>query len=369
MADWLILGLFAFGFYLYECCTWTPATVFACCRKPLRRGWAAVSGDELPGNDAGGFALADPATLSGAVIHCSEWPVAISPEGVALDTVDATEFWAFETVQSVSAYEKTVRFNGTTAFRAGSESLAHDLVKHLDRLRELQPKRRADAIRAALDRSFDTAALNAEWSQYRIAVRGLARLCALPLAWLIVIAPVVLIVAGPLASWPYLLGGLLLAGLTVAMEFARVQRRELPHVSDRWLHAVSMTLFPIAAVRAADRISKERLAQFSPFAIAAVFCDAAAADALLRRAGFDLDQAASAADTPAANCRRWYHEQKRRSFRGLLEALRRDPFAAPEPVDEGMAAYCPRCHSQFQQGTSCCSDCEDLGLIAFAERG
>ena len=38
MADWLLLGLVAFGFYLYECCTWTPATVFACHRKPLRRG-------------------------------------------------------------------------------------------------------------------------------------------------------------------------------------------------------------------------------------------------------------------------------------------------------------------------------------------
>ena len=268
MADWLLLGLVAFGFYLYECCTWTPATVFACYRKPLRRGWAAASGEALPGNDAGGFALADPATLSGAVMHCSDWPVAISPEGVALDTAGASEFWAFESLQSVSAYEKTVRFNGTAAFRAGSESLAFDLVTHLDRLRELQPKRRAEVIRAALDQSFDTAALSAEWSQYQTAVRGLAKLCALPLAWLMVIAPVALIVAGPLASWPYLLGGLLLAGLTVAMEFVRVHRKQLPHASDRWLHAVSMTLFPIAAIRAADRISKERLAQFSPFAIA-----------------------------------------------------------------------------------------------------
>ena len=342
--------------------------MFACYRKPLRLGWAAASGEQLPGNDAGGLALADPITLSGAVIHCSHWPVAISPDGVTLDASDATEFWAFASIQSVSSYEKTVRFNGTLAFRAGSESLALDLARCLDQFRELQPKRRADAIRKALDRSFDVDALNAEWSQFQKAVRPLAMLSALPLAWLAVIAPAVVLLAGPLASWPYLLGGLLLAGLTVAMEFVRVHRKEVPQVSDRWLHAISMTLFPIAAIRAADRISRERMAKFSPLAVVAVFCDAAAADSLLRRFGFDLDRvAATPAESPAAHCRRWYREEQRRSFRGLLTTLDRDPFAAPDREDDSVIAYCPRCHSQFQEGSTHCSDCDDLGLIAFAK--
>jgi hypothetical protein len=363
MSDWLLLSLLAVGFYLYECCTWTAAAAVACYRRPFRRTWAAASGAELVGNESGGFAFGDPLRLSGNLVHCASWPVAVSPDGMCIDTVDADRFWAFESVTSISAHEKTVRFNGEAVCRAATESHAAALVVHLERIRGLSAPDRARAIGAALHDSFDADALRSTWQAFVRASRRLARFAALPLVWLAVITPSAFVIAGPLNAWPYLLAGLFISSLIVASEFVRLHRQELPSGADRWLHAVSMTLFPIAAIRAVDRISKEKVSHFSPLVVIGVFCDAPTGDPLLRRFGFDLERTApQPADSAAGRCRAWYQLQKRSAFRTLLTSLKRDPFAEPTPLDASLVLYCPRCHGQFGDGTSECSDCVDVAL-------
>lgn len=366
MSDWVALGLLAIGFYLYECCTWTPATAFACFRKPLRQSWHAAAGAELPGNESGGFALSDPLTFSGNYIQCAAWPIAISPDGVCIDSAEATQFWPFESIRTISAHEKSVRFNGDTIIRTASETLARELASQLGRCKELPPARRSEPIRAAINQSLDPNMVRSAWSGFLKSSRALNVLAALPLLWLAVITPIVMYLFGPLATWPYLLGGLLLCALAVCAEFIRVHRKELPNVSDRWLHAVSMTLFPIAAIRAADRISKERLAHFNPATIVGVFCSDAEGDPILRRIGFDLEQPiAPSPDPQIARCREWFRAQQRSAFAGLLTSIGRHPFAQPQRTDPSMSSYCPRCHSQFSDGVAECSDCDAAHLTRF----
>ena len=367
MSDWLLLALLAIGFYVYECCTWTPATVFVCFRKPLRRAWTAAVGAELVGNESGGFALADPLSLSGQLVQCAHWPICVSPDGICLDTADSDRFWAFDSLASIAAHERTVRFNGEVAFRTASESFAAALAADLERIKGLRAIDRADAIRDTLHDSFDPDGLRRTWDGFLRSSRRLSFLAALPLVWLAAITPAAFVVFGPLAAWPFVLAGLFLTGVVVSIEFIRVHRRELPRGADRWLHAVSMTLFPIAAIRAVDRISKERVSHFSPFAVVGVFCADAAGDALLRRCGFDLEASVpQQPDSAAARCRAWYRSQKRTAFRTLLKSLKRDPFAEPAPADPAMVLYCPRCHGQFREGTGQCSDCVDVELISLS---
>jgi hypothetical protein len=367
MSDWLLLALLAIGFYVYECSTWTPATAFVCFRKPFRRAWTAAVGADLIGNESGGLALADPLSLTGQLVHCAHWPVCVSAEGVCLDTADSDRFWPFDSMDSIAADERTVRINGQIAFRTVSESFAAALAIDLERIKRLRAIDRASAIREALHHSFDPDALRSTWHSFRRSSRRLSWLAALPLVWLAVMTPAAFVIFGPLASWPFVLAGLLLTGLIVSVEFIRVHRRELPRGADRWLHAVSMTLFPIAAIRAVDRISKERVSHFSPFAVVGVFCDDAAADALLCRCGFDLDGSVpQQPDSAAGRCRAWYLSEKRSAFRTLLKTLKRDPFAEPAPADPAMARYCPRCRAQFHEGTEQCADCVDVQLIRWS---
>ena len=364
MSDWLVLGLLAIGFYLYECCTWTPAAALACVRRPLRRSWFAAFGSDLVGNESGGFAFSDPTTLSGNVIHASQWPLAVSPDGVSLDNHESDRFWPFESIRAISADEKTVRVNGEAVCRAVSETHAAAMAACLEKTRSAEPGARSGVIRASLRETFDDGAVQETWDAFIRSSRRLSALAALPVAWLAVITPAAFFVIGPLGSWPYLLAGLFISGLIVSIEFMKVHRRELPHGADRWIHAVSMTLFPIAAIRAADRISKEKLSCFNPLAVVAVFCDDSAGMSQLRRHGFDLERnAAQAGDSPAAICRAWYRAEKRSAFRILLKSLKRDPFAQPAGADASLTFYCPRCHSQYGEGAGECADCIDVALV------
>jgi hypothetical protein len=366
MSDWLLLGLLAVGFYLYECCTWTAATAFACYRRPFRRTWAAASGAELVGNESGGFAFGDPLRLSGNLVHCAHWPVAVSPDGICLDTADADRFWSFDSITSITADERTVRLNGEAVCRAATESHAAALVGHLERIKDLGARDRARAISASLGDTFDAEALKSTWDGFLGSSRRLSRLAALPLVWLAVVTPSAFVIFGPLGAWPYLLGGLFASSLIVAIAFVRLHRKELPQGADRWLHAVSMTLFPIAAIRAVDRISKEKVSHFGPFVVIGVFCDEATGNPLMRRLGFDLERTPPQSDSPAARCRAWYQSQKSAAFRRLLTSLKRDPFAEPAPLDASLVLYCPRCHGQFEEGTTACSDCVDVELMRFS---
>ncbi|MBY0492628.1 MAG: hypothetical protein K2Y23_00310 [Cyanobacteria bacterium] len=221
----------------------------------------------------------------------------------------------------------------------------------------------------SLRESFDADELQTTWQKFQNASRRLALLTRLPLLWLIAVTPFAIVALGPLRTWPYLLGGLFASSLIVSIAFVRVHRRQLPAAADRWLHAVSMTLFPIASIRAVDRISKERVAGFNPLTVIAVFCGEDDADPLLRRCGFDLDRADAPAGEPAvASCREWYRAQKRAAFTELLKALQRNPFSEPAKSDETVALYCPRCHSQFEDGITDCADCEAVALVPFEER-
>jgi len=364
MSDWFVLGLLATAFYLYECCTWTPAAALACMRRPLRRSWFAAFGSDLVGNESGGFAFSDPMTLSGNVIHASQWPLAVSPDGVSLDHHESDRFWPFESIRTISADDKQVRFDGEVVCRAVSETHAAALAASLEKTRSVELGARSGLIRASLRETFDDGAVKETWDAFLRSSRRLSMLAALPLAWLAVITPVAFFVIGPLGSWPYLLAGLFISGLIVSIEFIKVHRRELPHGADRWIHAVSMTLFPIAAIRAADRISKEKLSFFNPLAVVAVFCHDPAGMSLLRRHGFDLERnGAQADDSPSAICRAWYRAEKRSAFRILLKSLKHDPFAQPAKADESLTSYCPRCHSQYGEDAGECADCSDVALV------
>lgn len=370
MSDWLVLGALAIAFYLYECCTWTPAAALACVRRPFRRTWFAAFGSDLLGNESGGFAFADPMTLSGNVIHSSQWPLAVSPDGVSLDNSESDRFWPFESIGAITADEKQVRFNGEVVCRAVSETHAAALVAILEDTRAVGHSARFSVIRTSLRETFDDDAVKENWDAFLQSSRRLSRLAAVPLAWLAVITPVTFYVIGPLASWPYLLAGLFLSSLIVSAEFIRVHRQQLPHGADRWIHAVSMTLFPIAAIRAADRISKERLSFFNPLAVVAVFCNDPAGLSLLRRQGFDLERSVvQADDSPAATCRAWYRAEKRSALQMLLKSFKQDPFAPPERADASLTSYCPRCHSQYGDDTGECADCIDVALVRLSSAG
>jgi hypothetical protein len=361
MAEWLLLWLVAVVLYLVECCSWVRNGAWCCFRS--FRGWQASSGSRLFGNDRGGIAFCHPLSQSGAILHCAEWPISISPSAVvyapASQAPESTPAsWSFEEITTVSSSVDDLRINGVT-IAAGSAVLAADMAAHLNELRALPESKRASAIRLAIKHNLDVKEIGKIWDDFQKQTAALKRTARMSCALLFVVAPLAIFGLGPYPAWIYLLAGVLGLGVLSARQLFVLHRKYFkPAGFDRWVQALSVGSFPLAATRAVDRLSKELFYGRHPVAVISAICPGPAAESALREQWFDLSIAAT---EPA---REWYRSVLSIEVGKLLERAGFDATRPPAIDDPAVVKFCPRCHSQFTGAAEACNDCPDVALIA-----
>jgi len=362
MAEWLLLWLVAVVLYLVECCSWVRNGAWCCCRSV--RGWQASSGSRLFGNDRGGIAFCHPLAQSGAILHCAEWPISISPTGVvdapasqgSQESTPAS--WSFEEITSVSSSVDDLRINGVS-IAAGSAVLAADMAAHLNELRELPESKRASVIRLAIKHNLDVKDIGKIWEDFQKQTASLKRTARMSFALLFVVAPLAIVLLGPYPLWIYLLAGWLGLGVISARQLFVLHKKYFkPAGFDRWVQALSVGSFPLAATRAVDRLSKELFYGRHPVAVICAICPGPSAESALREQWFDLSIAAS---EPA---REWYRSALSLEVGKLLERTGFDATRQPTIEDPAVVKFCPRCHGQFTGAAEVCHDCPDVALIA-----
>lgn len=377
MYEWVLLGLVAAAFYLLECCAWISRPCLACFRHPLTGGWRAAAAADLIGNDRGGLLLTSPFDFSGAVVQSCEWPFTVDPDGVLNAGVGERDdqdpdYIAFKDIETIRPALETVFINERVAIKAPSAVAAAEIAALLEQLRSARRRDREKLIQSSIAERVNVASIKERWKSFHAETRVLRLACMISTAWLFVVAPVALLLVGPLASWPFLLAGLFLCGIVTATLCFRTHKRLFQAAAaDRWTHALSMGLFPLAAFRACDRLSKEMMWRFEPIALVAAFCEPQSCSSVIRPIVFDLSRPVAATQPDVAACRTWHHDVLRNQAAQMLRAAGGDPLVAPEREDATMAAFCPRCHTQYSEGRAACSVCVDVPLepfVAVAER-
>jgi hypothetical protein len=122
-----------------------------------------------------------------------------------------------------------------------------------------------------------------------------------------------------------------------------------------------MVLFPPAATRYAEILSRDLLTDLHPLAAAAA-TDRRALERLARQAVLESRRRMPDETQGAVWFRRTCEERMLLAF----ERYGVDPGAleeAPEP-EAGAAAYCPLCHAQYRSGIDDCVDCDGMRLVA-----
>src|SRR5688500_10723997 len=278
MYDWALLGLAAAAFYLLECCAWISRPCLACFRHPLTGGWRAAAAADLIGNDRGGLLLTSPFDFSGAVVQSCELPFTVNPDGVLTVAVGERDdqdpdYVAFEDIDTIRPVLETVRINERIGIKTSSAVAAAEIAALLETLKSARRRDRDKLIRSAIAERLSVGSIEERWKWFHVETRVLRLACMLSTAWLFVVAPVALVLFGPLASWLFLLAGLFLCGVVTASLCFRTHKRLFRvAASDRWVHALSMALFPLAAFRACDRLSKDLMWRYDPIALVAAFC-------------------------------------------------------------------------------------------------
>jgi hypothetical protein len=362
MSEWLLLWLVAVFLYLVDCCSWVKAAAWCCFRGV--RGWRASSGSRLFGNDQGGVAFCHPLAQNGSVLHCAEWPVSISPEGVICspashgDSESRPRLWSFREITSVSSSFDDLLINGVR-IGAGSAMAALGIAEHLNELRELPESKRASCIRAAIKENLDVKEIRKTWDDFLKQTARLKRTAQATLILLFGLAPLAIALLGPYPAWMYLLGALLSLGVLSARQLFVVHRNHFkPAGFDRWVQAISVASFPLAATRAVDRVSKDLFYGRHPIAVICAIEPGPASGPALREQWFDLS-------IPAVEpYREWYRSALATEVGRLLERAGFDFSRPPEIDDPAVEQFCPRCHSQFTKAAERCPDCPDVALVA-----
>lgn len=375
MSDWVLLILVAWALYLVECLAWIGRDACACFRHPFSGRWRAATGSRLPGNDRGGLVVVSPASVSGALVVSDPWPLSIDPDGIANIAADAVaaagtaQYIRFDAIERVEVRLGELHVNGRRFARLPSAAFGAYVADLILRVRRSARGNRGPKIRAAIAASLDGDEVAAAWRAFRHRTRVLATLCGAHLLAGFLAFPLVLLLAGPHRSWPYLLAAILLLAATTAVVYFRIHAKLYPDGgSDRWVHAISMVLLPVAAMRCVDKLSRDALCTFSPFAVAPHLCGAGASRALLREAWIDLDAARDqgSPQTDVERCVEWFRGLVIAETAAALERQGLALLAPPAAEDESMVSYCPRCHAQFgDRALDVCSECREIRLVRF----
>lgn len=370
MTDSLELLILLAIVYLVECGQWVPPTTLAF-HALIPGRWRTTRVLRGSSRWRRGMVLGCPWPPLGSALVSDPLPLALSPAGI---TPEEGAPIPWERVEEVATTDWTLEINGQPVARLASRRLAQTLARTLDELRGLEPSERPAAIERLLDQRFDSETLPARLAAF---ARGtlLLRVSA-NLLWLCIFAGLPAILHSQLIQyWAPILGLLLLCWITTAVLFRLALRRPAlldPAVWPDRLHRFLVAASPLSAIRSADLIGREVAGELDPLVVSAELLGEKRFAEQARVTLVELTHGRSRHASSANSDRAWLMERLERRVRRLLETKGVDVdtlLAPPDPEDDRVRAYCPRCLSQYteQRGATCPNeDCAGMPLVPFA---
>jgi hypothetical protein len=381
LSDLELLFLVTALLYGFECICWLRRGSVAF-RTWIGRNWEIVQPGALLGNQKGGFTFAHPLPPLGTLFVGTQFPFTLTPDGVLAFIASSVNplgrpawsgrFFPFEQIRDIKASGRKVLIDRELAARTNSPTHAENLAQKLRELKELKVDAREQAIKKLLAETLNIEALKKDWDNFQERTSSLQLLTNILFVCLFFTTPWAIHRVGVVHTWPFLLGGLFVLTLSTALVFRRAHKALFPQASDpRFAHFMMIMLWPVAAIRSADMISRPLLETYHPLALAKVFCRdeqfAQFARFILREVRFP----AGASGIEPANLERarqgtelWNAAvTKFLNRHGLkIEEL----LERPARADAESLSYCPRCLAQFTTRDGVCVDCGGLPLVPFA---
>ena len=372
-AEWMLAVLVVL--YLSDCLIWFPRNALLLVSHSGRR-WRVLKAVDLPGNDRGGFLLANPLPPLGYVHAVTPWTlcfgldrVVFTPcQGIAGSAPPVPEpGLPYEEAAAVAAVGNEVRLNGEAVTVCGSAAGAVRLADMLRLLAAAGRSAREEMIRREMGARLDADSARARIAEARDRTAGLRAACVLLWAYLFLVGPLTVARLGQ-EYLLHVIAGVPLCLVPVLLLFVRSHRRLRPgERGERWTEFTKMALCPPMAVRAVDVAARHVAGGLDPLAVALVVLDRAEYRAFARAAILDLDFPVRGEGDELDDTVAWFRTCLRDVCGAFVEVNGEEltELLAPPPADGGSVAYCPRCHCTYARSTGVCSDCAGVSLEPF----
>ncbi|MBC7794802.1 MAG: hypothetical protein H7Z43_13945, partial [Clostridia bacterium] len=237
---------------------------------------------------------------------------------------------------------------------APSLKLAERFKHELDAVLTISAKKRPSVIRGIVEKALDAKAASSVVEADKAALYPVQ--LAATLHALCVIAVVTGLVLDRVDAWRWMLGALVITWLHAVFRFVRAHKSLRPEArSERKGRALIYLLSPVGVVKAADFISKDRLADFHWLGAIQALGTHDQAQQALSTAKRELDHPGNrtwVAEDPTAKAAQ---NEFRATFATILTPLVEVAVAVSR--DEGIVVRCSACGAGYTKVVAVCFDC------------
>jgi hypothetical protein len=375
----LILALL----YLTECLIWVKKQSVAFVSVSGRR-WRLATPISWLGNANGAMLILNPLPPPGRVFLSHLLPISISPSGVcafnsqtlpsgARPATQTGEFVPFSAITKTGTDGAYLVLNGQKFAKCSTPKQAKALASIIESMSTAKPARRESLLRSWLTRQFDARAAKRLRRDAEELIGAIRWACSIFFVFMFVGIPVLVTLYGLEQLIVPLAVGILALALQIAFLFFRAHRKLYPAESQERLESTAkMILCPPVSLRAADVLTRNVLAEYSPIVVASAVAGGSA-DQFGREFVLDLQHPLKheVTDAQAVETINWMNAAQ---LKACLEHVARDRkvkvdswLQAAEREGDSVS-YCPRCGVQFVVGAGDeCPDCPGVVLVAFSD--
>ena len=360
--------------YLSDCLIWVKRESVALVSVWGGR-WRVTEPPSWLGNAKGGLLFLNPVPPAGRIFLSHLLPVSISPSGICaynLQTLPSEarspeqtgQYLPFNQIKSAATEGVYLLVNNEKFAKCATPGQAKMLAQLVREV--IKTSKRERVVRAWVQQQFALDQAAARLEEGKTVIEPVQELGLILFMFLFVFTPALMSMFGLMSLIiPVALVMVILAVLTGVM-FYRAHKQLFPSEgSERFENLVKMILCPPVSIRAADVLTRNLLAGYSPVVVASVLAGAGEQQ-FVRAFVLDLQHPLKheVVDQAAEQTMRW-------AVNVCLEQIKQGRYLKPEDLlapstrEQDSLSYCPRCRCQYVVSEGDCPDCPGVELITF----
>ncbi|HSE19486.1 MAG TPA: hypothetical protein VLB46_20655 [Pyrinomonadaceae bacterium] len=363
--------------YLSECVIWVKRESVAFVSAWGRR-WRLAVPSSWMGNANGGLLFLNPLPPSGQVFLSHLSPISISPSGVcafnlqtlpseARSPYQSGQFLPFNKIKNAGSDGAYLVINSEKFTKCANAKQARALAKVIGGLVKSSTSKREGMARTWVGKQFAAEEAAAVLKRSEELIKPIQELGVILFLFLFVFTPSVAFAFGLSGLIIPVAAVMVVLAIQIAIMFHRAHRKLYPaESSERLESVVKMILCPPVSIRAADILTKNLLAEYSPIVLASVL-PGSGEPQFVRSVILDLKHPLrhEVSEADAEKTITWTASEQLKVCLKDGRFLKPEALLAPSQREENSIAYCPRCRCQFVVADGECSDCPGVELVQF----
>ena len=375
MTDGQTLLLILILVYLSDCLIWVKRESVAFVSIWGGRWRLTVPASWL-GNANGAVMFLNPVPPAGRIFLSHLLPISISPLGIcaynlqtlpseARSPTQTGQFLPFNKINTAATDGVYLVVNNEKFAKCATPGQAKTLAQLIREIVKASTTKRTSIVRAWMQKQFAVEGAAARLEEGKKMIEPIQELSLILFLFLFVFTPALMTTFGllPLII-PVAVVMVILAVLTGIM-FYRAHKQLFPaEGAERWENVVKMILCPPVSIRAADVLTRNLLADYSPIVLANLLA-ASGEQQFVRAFVLDLRHPLrhEVSDETAEKTMRWAVDEQLNLC--LERFLKPEDLLAPSAREKDSVSYCPRCRCQYVVSETDCPDCPGVALVNF----